>query len=91
MWGYVSSTIGDEITRRVRTGKRVAHLPGFGAGNSSVLAGLGLLRSYRGMGAAAVACSHGCSCAPQAFQLQHQPRVGRRTRWLRAWSMQLLA
>ena len=76
-WGYVSSTIGDELTLRVRTSKRIAHLTGFRAGNSSVLAGLGLLRSYMGMGAAAVACAQGCSCAPQVFELQHQLRVGR--------------
>ena len=75
-WGYVSSTVGDELTLRVRTTKRGAPLPGFGAGNFSVLAGLGLLRSYAGMGAAAVACSQGCSCTPQVFELQHQPRVG---------------
>ena len=78
-WGYVSSSVGDELTLRVRASKRAAPLPGFGAGNSSVLVGLGVLRSYTGMGAAAMACSQGCSCLPQIFELQHKPRVGRPT------------
>ena len=71
-WGYISSTVGDELTLRLSPGRRAAQRPG----NSSVLAGLGLLKSYRGMGAAAVACSQGCTCTPQVFELQHKQEVG---------------
>ena len=90
-WGYLSSTVGDELTLRVRPSKRAAALPGFRAGNSRVLVGLGVLKSYTGMGAAALACSQGCSCASQVFELQHKPRVSRPTWCFQACAVQLLA
>ena len=42
---------------RVSRSRSAGALLGFGSGNSSVLVGLGVLRSYVGMGAAAVACA----------------------------------
>ena len=76
-WGYTSSTVGDKLTLRVSRSKAAASLLGFGRGNSSVLLGLGVLRSYKGMGAASVACAQGCTCSPQIFELQHKQQVGR--------------
>ena len=76
-WGYVSDSVGDELTLRITEGPRSPRVLGLGGtgGNSSVLAGLGLLKSYRGMGAAAVSCAKGCSCTPQVFELQHKQEV----------------
>ena len=76
-WGYVSDSVGDELTLRISKGSRPPRVLGLGGtgGNSSVLAGLGLLKSYRGMGAAAVSCAKGCSCTPQVFELQHKQEV----------------
>ena len=75
-WGYTSSAVGDALTLRVTRRRAAAPLLGFGGGNSSVLVGLGVLRSYKGMGAAAVACAQGCNCSPQVFELQHKQQVG---------------
>ncbi|CAL5223929.1 g6531 [Coccomyxa viridis] len=74
-WGYTSSSVGDALTLRVSRSKAAAPLLGFGGGNSTVLVGLGVLRSYKGMGAAAVACTQGCTCSPQVFELQHKQQV----------------
>ena len=75
-WGYTSSTVGDAVTLRVTRRKAAASLLGLGTSNSSVLVGLGVLKSYKGMGAAAVACTQGCTCSPQIFELQHKQQVG---------------
>ena len=74
-WGYVSDSVGDELMLRITKGSRSPRVLGGTGGNSSVLAGLGLLKSYRGMGAAAVSCAKGCSCTPQVFELQHKQEV----------------
>lgn len=75
-WGYASSRVGDALTLRVSRSRSAGALLGFGRGNSSVLVGLGVLRSYAGMGAASVACAQGCVCSPQVFELQHKQQVG---------------
>ena len=76
-WGYTSSTVGDALTLRVSRSRAAAPLLGLGSGNSSVLVGLGVLRSYKGMGAASVACAQGCTCSPQVFELQHKQQVSK--------------
>ena len=48
---------------------------GFKPGNATVLVGLGLLRSYSGVGSAAASCGSGCTCAPERFSLLHKPLV----------------
>ena len=48
---------------------------GLGVRNSSVVVGLGLLKSYRGMGSAIASCSGDCSCIPDRFELQHSQEV----------------
>ena len=44
-------------------------------GNATVLVGLGLLRSYAGVGSAMASCGAGCACAPERFSLLHKPLV----------------
>lgn len=48
---------------------------GFKPGNATVLIGLGLLRSYTGVGSAVASCGAGCACAPERFLLLHKPLV----------------
>ena len=37
--------------------------------------GVGMLKSYQHMGVAEVACTEGCSCEPQAFDLHQEEKV----------------
>ena len=37
--------------------------------------GIGMLKSYHHMGVATVACTEGCSCEPQAFDLHQEEKV----------------
>ena len=37
--------------------------------------GVGMLKSYQHMGVAEVACTQGCSCEPQAFDLHQEEKV----------------
>ncbi len=43
--------------------------------NSSVVVGLGLLKSYQDVGAALVGCSGGCDCKQRRFELLHRQQV----------------
>lgn len=74
-WGYISSSVGDELTLKLSRSKSAASMLGLESGNSSVLVGLGVLKSYKDMGAAAVSCSQGCACTPQLFEMQHKQEV----------------
>jgi len=69
-WGMVSSQVGDELVLRIGGSSRPAQ-----PHNSSVLVGLGMLKSYQDVGAATVSCSRGCSCKPDHFQLLHDQQV----------------
>ena len=75
-WGYISSSVGDELTLKLSRSNSAASMLGLESGNSSVLVGLGVLKSYKDMGAAAVSCSQGCTCTPQVFEMQHKQEVG---------------
>ncbi|BDA48467.1 hypothetical protein COCOBI_12-1460 [Coccomyxa sp. Obi] len=89
-WGMVSSQPGDELLLRIsRSRKHSRASVGLGQAllsgqsgessslelNSSVVVGLGLLKSYQDVGAAAVGCSGGCDCKPQRFELLHRQQV----------------
>ena len=86
-WGMVSSQPGDELLLRIsRSHKQSSDTEGtllLGGTegtpsanlNSSVVVGLGLLRSYRSVGTAVVGCSGGCACKQKRFQLLHMQQV----------------
>lgn len=72
-WGMVSSQVGDELVLRIGGGSS-SSMPA-PEHNSSVVVGLGMLKSYQDVGAATVSCSGGCSCNPHHFQLLHDQQV----------------
>ena len=41
----------------------------------TVVVGLGLLRSYAGVGTALASCGAGCACDPERFDLIHKALV----------------
>lgn len=46
-----------------------------GQSNVTVVVGLGLLRSYAGVGTALASCGAGCTCDPERFDLIHKALV----------------
>ena len=46
-----------------------------GQTNVTVVVGLGLLRSYAGVGTALASCGAGCTCDPERFDLIHKALV----------------
>ena len=44
-------------------------------GRMPMTVGVGMLKSYQQMGVAEVACTQGCSCEPQAFDLHQEEKV----------------
>ena len=72
-WGMVSSQAGDELLLRIDHSSSSRLQPR--EANSSVVVGLGLLKSYQDVGAASVGCSGSCSCLPSRFELLHNQKV----------------
>ena len=75
-WGYTSSAVGDALTLRVTRRRAAAPLLGFGGGNSSVLVGLGVLRSYKGMGGSSCGVRSGLQLQPSGLRAAAQAAGG---------------
>ncbi|EIE27713.1 hypothetical protein COCSUDRAFT_55699 [Coccomyxa subellipsoidea C-169] len=74
-WGMLSTQAGDELLLRIDHNSPLPAQGDSGASSSSVVVGLGLLKSYKDVGAAAVGCSGGCSCNQTRFELLHDQQV----------------